>query len=514
MVVKTKSDSVALRSELENANRVIAEKEIVTSSLVAQVDSLELALSEMKNGSETVTKKNDVDVDVLKSQLADAEQKLSERNTIVSSLVAQVQNLQKLLEAKEKLISAQAAQIENVHRQLEVAKDRVVGRLQTRNTENGTNGTTVISPSGKSDAEIKAVESQTKSIQRETSNDSKESVLPELMNFLHHSSGSLSIHEPKLPISEVIVAVSTGKPAPPQSDEYTVPLSGDEEENTKQMALQVKKKKRKPRKNGRERRSRKQKQHGKRKKRASRRKKRKENLDPEYLRKLFKDSVNKLIEVNRSMNKKFEREISADRKSFDRSSSVLDNWVAPAEWNDFFSDEEGDSDEDIDKTLPSIALSNKSLEESVGNTPSQINPGSKSTKGILKRQTAASTVSVKSNTARFFRWLGEDPVFREFSIDKIPSDLKNDLWYTSEDYRIFAFEKYMDENQDEFELVESDDEENSYYEEESYYSGSSSSYTEEELTASYVDEELSDSEYTIESDKEIEVKPNRRRSIL
>ncbi|CAJ1934989.1 unnamed protein product [Cylindrotheca closterium] len=222
------------------------------------------------------------------------------------------------------------------------------------------------------------------------------------------------------------------------------------------------------------------------KSKSSKKSKRKDNLDRDHLRAVFKNFVRKLIIITRSFDQNFhvDKEMSVDRKSFRRSSMRMDAWVAPTEWNDFLSDDE----EDLDSKPP-------------------------------RPPPTSSTSSSPSPYATFqkIRWADDDNICKVAFVERIQDDLKKDLFYNGEDINRFRLDKFMEDHEDEFELVEEDDSDYSEEWVEEEFSGEEEEieYYDEEVVsddeASYEEEIVTDDNYSI---VEIPAQQNRRRSLF
>jgi len=90
--------------------------------------------------------------------------------------------------------------------------------------------------------------------------------------------------------------------------------------------------------------------------------------------------------------------------------------------------------------------------------------------GILRPPGRGINLPPRNN--RSIIWISDEIVHTETIIERIAVELIPSLWYTPDEYKLFSFEKYMEEHEEEFEIIDSDEEdEYSYIEEESYYSG-------------------------------------------
>jgi len=240
-------------------------------------------------------------------------------------------------------------------------------------------------------------------------------------------------------------------------------------------------------------------------KKKSRKNKKKDNLDPKSLRAKFKGAVNKTIGIKRLMNEDehanaVANELKADRKSFRRSSSSkLSDWVAPADWNKYFSDE----DEEEEKKFEDDILE-PILEPTIQcpASPSRfvpalsIPPGAemKATKSILRAQSGASN---NSKSTKSIQWIGDDMLHQEILIEMISSDLRDDIWYTDQEMKTFVLEKFMEDCPHEFEVVESDDDDDVDDDDEYTYTSCSS--------CSYIEEEITDDEYEVQRPEPLEL---------
>ena len=222
----------------------------------------------------------------------------------------------------------------------------------------------------------------------------------------------------------------------------------------------------------------------------------KENFDPEYLRAKFKETIYRIIEVKKAMAKeesKFAKEMKADRASFRRSSVLNSGWVAPSEWNAYFSDEESENDEKKDKddddseffgTMKPISTHSLDDESIIQFSPNSAD--AKPKMSILRKQSNAKS-SNRPKSTKSLQWIGEDTVVSQrVAIEKIPSKYHSDLWYTSQEMNMFAFDKYMEDHPEEFEVIESDNEEDD--------SDSNYSYVEEIVEEEIIEEEFIEEE--------------------
>ncbi|KAL3940341.1 MAG: hypothetical protein SGBAC_005112 [Bacillariaceae sp.] len=244
--------------------------------------------------------------------------------------------------------------------------------------------------------------------------------------------------------------------------------------------------------------------------------KRKDNLNKEYLRGVFKNFVRKLIIISRSFNQSatMDKEMSVDRKSFRRSSMRMDGWVPPAEWNDFLSDDE----EDLDSKPPQPpTISSPPSPSPALQKPARAAGSGATTAG--QRGEMSVQLSKKDRIPRQrVQWTDDDNICKVIFVERIPADLKKELFYKGEDIQRFRLDKFMEDHEDEFELV--DEDESDYSEEwvEEEYSEEEEEieyYDEEVLSdegASYVEEEVvTDDDYSIE---EIPAQQTRRRSVF
>jgi len=633
---------VSLR--LKNVNRMLIEKDIISASLITQIEALQSDLKAMKmqNRFEKGGQSED-DVDALKSQLVDTQKELAEKNTILSSLVAQVQSLQNVVEEKEMVIASQAALVENFYSQVN-SKKAIIGVLeqsisnleeesehsrrmlersvfsspakrrspvtqmfQTEPKLNNTEG----KPEPNFEQELRGshiiaganspekrqfeatrdklrppLEIQTSiTIPREQK--TKKSEEPEsTMSSLDSAVVALVDSEAKTAVvdgkqKDANNAMSSTKkdtiphPSAPRADKNTVLSSAEDNEDKKRKgedADDMKAESKKKGKGSKKKRNAKSKEkssdgkNGKRKKRIKKGK-RISNLDPEYLRKRFQECVKKLIAINRAFQKSsvdivYQKEMENDRISFKRSSSVMTEWIAPDEWHDYFDDDElseGDVDElqDTDPTTspsPTTARVSRRISATTGRRTSattgrrtsattgkraslvtngrrtslingkrvprrlsdlQLNflmssdsildaeektetppsspeipskrlssiilpktpencstPGQKPRQGILRPPGRG--INLPPINTRSITWISDEMVHTETLIEKIAAELKEVLWYTADEYKLFSFEKYMEEHEEEYEFVDVDSDEEdeySYIEEESYYSG-------------------------------------------
>ena len=136
-----------------------------------------------------------------------------------------------------------------------------------------------------------------------------------------------------------------------------------------------------------------------------------------------------------------------------------------------------------------------------------------------QRGAASVLLSQKDRIPRqTIQWRDDDQICKVIFVERIPKELKKELYYTGEDIQKFRLDKFMEEHEDEFELVDDDDSEYSeeWVEEEYEVEEEEIEYYDEEVIsddgASYIEEEIvTDEEYSIE---EIPVQQSRRRSLL
>lgn len=259
--------------------------------------------------------------------------------------------------------------------------------------------------------------------------------------------------------------------------------------------------------------------------------KREENLDRAHLRQVFKATVRKLVAINLSFDEKLgnemSREISADRKSMRRSSMRIDSWVAPAEWNDFFSDDE----EDLDEVAP-LGPPLSPLSPSPGVTRQSFDSGMSliaTPRKTRARKTTSLILSPKAlsnrKTQKSIRWGGDEKICTIKYVDEYPESLKKNLYYTADELKYFRFEKFMEDNGEEFEIIEESESEEEFEEYEEEYEDEEYSVVEEMEEESYYDEEevVSATSYIVEEEvvtddefSEEEIMPagrSRRRSM-
>lgn len=244
--------------------------------------------------------------------------------------------------------------------------------------------------------------------------------------------------------------------------------------------------------------------------------KRKDNLNKEYLRGVFKNFVRKLIIISRSFNQSatMDKEMSVDRKSFRRSSMRMDAWVPPAEWNDFLSDDE----EDLDPKPPRPPIISASPSPSPAFQKPVRPAGSGATKAGQRGEVNVQLSKKDRLPRQSIQWADDDNICKVIFVERVPADLKKELFYNGEDIQRFRLDKFMEDHEDEFELV--DEDESDYSEEwvEEEYSGEEEEieyYDEEVLSddgASYIEEEVvTDDDYSIE---EMPAQQTRRRSVF
>jgi len=227
-------------------------------------------------------------------------------------------------------------------------------------------------------------------------------------------------------------------------------------------------------------------------KRSAASKRREPNFDPEFLIEKFQEAIRKLITINRFFQQAndlaMSKEKNVDQKSFGMRKSVLTDLVMPdfedEEWQYFDveiededdEDEEGEDEDTVEDSLgPLPSFGRKSLQAMPMFSPA-VKHGRKSL--VLKRTPSSSTLPPPPpiNPDSKVKW-NDEKLYTVRVIPRIPAD----LFYTTEEIKLFRFEKFMDDNADEFEVVddeeweeeeiiEDDDSSLQSYDDESYYS--------------------------------------------
>jgi len=572
-------ETTVMGMEPERTNLISTDRDIVMTSLITQVRTLQSAMDEMQRESRSVAngEKSQDDANALRGELATCKKILSEKDTILSSLVAQVQSLQTMLKEKEKVISSQAVQIERAQLQM-ASKDKAIEELQQERKDLEGYDSSVMSSPSFADASVQSEQDHGKSKPNQTQvkdlNDDDSDLEDESSVF---SSSSFAIASPseqlqqqkseqneaesqhdssqwwfsndaqesaseshivspreskinqrsskakQLPDQESALPTECETPKPrlvrqipfrkaslclPSESRSTYQSRKKKSKNGRGDDLSMschprinedrkgsKSSKRRPSvditmvdKNSKGKNSKRKKKRVKSKKKRERKTKEKEeNFDPKVLRAKFKQAINKTIVISKIMKQDehandVAKELTADRKSFRRStsSSTLIDWVAPAEWNQYFSDE----DEEAEKKFENEIL--ESISEPTMQCPPTPTPDDPTPRfsPVTDMKPATSILRVPSDTltrskaTKSVQWKSDDLLHHKISIHKISNELKNDLWFSNQDLKIFAMDKYMEDNPDEFEVIESEDEDDEY----TYTSCSSCSYIEEEIT--------------------------------
>ena len=83
----------------------------------------------------------------------------------------------------------------------------------------------------------------------------------------------------------------------------------------------------------------------------------------------------------------------------------------------------------------------------------------------------------------------------KISIGVVSSELKNDVWYSNKELEAFAIEKFMEDNPDEFESVDSNDDDDIL----THTSFSICSYIEEEITVDNDEQDEDEQRFSLES---------------
>ena len=167
------------------------------------------------------------------------------------------------------------------------------------------------------------------------------------------------------------------------------------------------------------------------------------------------------------------KELRVDRNSFTRSSSTLTDWVAPEEWDQYWSDED---DEEVE----------------VNFSPRR---DTKQRKSILKMPSDTSNRFKKSTHSKSVQWNSDGMLHDKISIGVVSSELKNDVWYSNKELEAFAIEKFMEDNPDEFESVDSNDDDDIL----THTSFSICSYIEEEITVDNDEQDEDEQRFSLES---------------
>ena len=167
------------------------------------------------------------------------------------------------------------------------------------------------------------------------------------------------------------------------------------------------------------------------------------------------------------------KELRVDRNSFTRSSSTLTDWVAPEEWDQYWSDED---DEEVE----------------VNFSPRR---DTKRRKSILKMPSDTSNRFKKSTQCKSVQWNSDGMLHDKISIGVVSSELKNDVWYSNKELEAFAIEKFMEDNPDEFESVDSNDDDDIL----THTSFSICSYIEEEITVDNDEQDEDEQRFSLES---------------
>lgn len=194
-------------------------------------------------------------------------------------------------------------------------------------------------------------------------------------------------------------------------------------------------------------------------------------FDREFLVEKFQEAIRKLITINRFYQQAHDlamaKEAEVDAKSFGVRKSVFADLTIPD-----FEDEDWEYyDVEIEETDDEEEIEEESTSDSLGPLPSfgrksiqdlpmfspQINHNRKSV--VVRRMSSRSLSStgpppppppVNANSRVRFN---DEKLFTVRVIPPIPAD----LFYTADEIKLFRFEKFMDDNADEFEVV--DDEE-------------------------------------------------------
>ncbi|CAJ1943621.1 unnamed protein product [Cylindrotheca closterium] len=225
-------------------------------------------------------------------------------------------------------------------------------------------------------------------------------------------------------------------------------------------------------------------------------KRREPNFDPEFLIEKFQEAIRKLITINRFFQQANDlamaKESNVDQKSFGMRKSVLTDLVLPdfnedEEWEYYdveieededFDEDEFDGDEStVDSLGPLPSFGRNSLQSMPLFSPAGKN-GRKSL--VLKRSPSVASIPAPPpvNPDSKVRW-NDDKLYTVRVIPRLPED--EDLFYTTDEIKLFRFEKFMDDNADEFEVVDDEEweeeeiiEDDDYsiesFDDESYYS--------------------------------------------
>lgn len=224
------------------------------------------------------------------------------------------------------------------------------------------------------------------------------------------------------------------------------------------------------------------------------------NLDPQFLRETFKQRIRKLISLNRffkqATDSMFDKEGGMDRKSFGAGNGIsLLKGMSPDDIEEMMyeeSEDESDAETDAVGSMVSFGaargpgpggLARENSVMSMVSTTSFAPPA-------LTAQPAKSAVNTAERKAArksikpSFR--PETKLHKVKLIPFLTEDQTKELFWSAQDLKLFRFEKFMEDNTAEFELVD-DQEVEEEYEEEEY---EEISWEEEYDEETYVEEEI------------------------
>lgn len=218
-----------------------------------------------------------------------------------------------------------------------------------------------------------------------------------------------------------------------------------------------------------------------RKRRSKKKPEREPNLDPQFLRDTFKQRIRKLISLNRFFSQAtesmFDKDMGTDRKSFGATSndgvSLLNKMTASdisemeADWEDS-DDSDADTDEvgsmvSFGKTGGRVGLNRELSSMSMASTTSHAPP-------MLTAQPKRSAVMTaeRKRPGIGVSFRPENKMHKVKLIPFLTEEQATEFFWSAQELKLFRFEKFMEDNANEFELVEGDEADEDEYEEEEY----------------------------------------------
>jgi len=209
-------------------------------------------------------------------------------------------------------------------------------------------------------------------------------------------------------------------------------------------------------------------------------------LDPQFLRDAFKQRIRKLISLNRFFSQAtdamFDKEMGNDRKSFGGGAglSLLNGMSIEdiTELEDIFDSEDDDSDEEADGVGSMVSIPQPTKRVSMMDHRQMSSMSMASTSSIntfappslvtaKPKRSAVNTAERKASRAGMnITFRPEKKLYKVKLIPLLTEEQTKEFFWSPQDLKLFRFEKFMENNANDFELVDDDEIEEEEYEEE------------------------------------------------